>query len=179
MCHPPPLFKFLISPDWTLLFKQKYPIFLKQKLSLEFLKISGWKHKKKTQLSTTDYGTSKSSGQTRKPGAIGGESMLTLWGIFMTYFISLWLQKEMQLLHKEILMPWKKKSFYRICVHWVRLRSTFTLHLASCSCILGQDKFFILVFIPYQTCMASVQRRQSIWTGGKVWLLGSGRELVN
>ena len=142
-------------------------------------KFSGWKHKKKTQLSTTDYGTSKSSGQTRKPGAIGGESMLTLWSIFMTYFISLWLQKEMQLLHKEILMPWKKKSFYRICVHWVRLRSTFTLHLASFSCILGQDKFFILVFIPYQTCMASVQRRQSIWTGGKVWLLGSGGELVN
>ena len=48
----------------------------------------------------------------------------------MTYFISLWLQKEMQLPHKEILMPWKKNIFLQnLCA-----LSQIEIHIHFTSC---------------------------------------------
>ena len=47
----------------------------------------------------------------------------------MTYFISLWLQKEMQLPHKEILMPWKEIFLQNWCA-----LSQIAIHIHFTSC---------------------------------------------
>ena len=47
----------------------------------------------------------------------------------MTYFISLWLQKEMQLPHKEIFMPWKEIFLQNLCA-----LSQIEIHVHFTSC---------------------------------------------